>query len=77
MNATQLGRPVATCTMDELLETVPEAADVLASHGVDPRTRCNAAVRVYLPVGKVLGRSCPVDDVEATLRDLRALVGEL
>lgn len=76
MNATQLKRPVAVCTMDALLEAVPEAADVLASHGVDPRTRCNAAVRGYLRVGKVLGRSCPVDDVEATLRDLRALVGE-
>lgn len=77
MDATRLKRPVANFTMDELLEGFPGAADVLASHGVDPRTRCNAAVRGYLRVGKVLGRSCPVDDVEATLRDLRVLVGEL
>lgn len=76
MNVTHLTRPVANCTVNELQNAFPEAADVLASHGVDPRTRCNTAVRVYPRVGKVLRRNCPVDDVDATLRDLRALVGE-
>lgn len=76
MNTSQLAQPVAECTMNELLEAFPGAAEVLAAHGVDPRTRCNVAVRGHLRVRKVLGRSCPVDDVEETLRDLRSMVGE-
>lgn len=60
--------------MDELLEKHPRAAEVLASHGVDPRLRCNHAVRHHLKLGQVLGRTCPVDDVDATFRDLEALL---
>lgn len=67
-----MDRPVAKWTMNELLDAYPSAADVLAEHGVDPRTRCNHAVRNHLRLGHVLGRNCPVDDVKATLADLEA-----
>ena len=65
---------VRSWTMDELLDRFPAAAEVLARHGVDPRTRCNHAVRHYLRLGKVLGRNCPVDDPVAALAELEQLV---
>ena len=61
-------------TMDQLLDEYPAAAEILARHGVDPRTRCNVAVRHYLRLKKVLGRNCPVDDPKATVTDLEELV---
>ena len=76
MPRTPLPRPVADCTMNELLDAHPEAVAVFVAHGVDPRTRCNVGVRGYLRLGQVLGRNCPVDDADATLQDLRRLVGE-
>lgn len=67
---------IARMTMDELLGRWPGAADVLAQHGVDPRTRCNHAVRHYLKLGKVFGRNCPIDHPAATLAHLEAFVAE-
>lgn len=66
--------PLTRWTMNQLLDAYPGAAEVLAAHGVDPRTRCNHAVREYLKLGSVLGRNCPVDDVAATLADLEAFM---
>lgn len=63
-------------TMDRLLATYPSAADVLAEHGVDPRTRCHLAARRHMNLRQVLGRTCPVDDVDATFDDLVAHVLE-
>ncbi len=70
-----VAKPLTRWTMNELLEAYPEAAEVLVAHGVDPRTRCNVAVRGSLRLGNILGRNCPVDDAEATLEDLRRLTG--
>lgn len=67
-------KPLTRWTMNELLGAYPDAAEVLAKHGVDPRTRCNHAVRHYLKLGQVLGRNCPVDDVEATFEDLQGML---
>lgn len=71
-----LEKPLAAWTMDELLSVRPEAAEVLAQHGVDPQTRCHRAARGYLTLKQVLGRTCPVDDVDATFADLEALLEE-
>ena len=60
--------------MDELLDEYPAAAEILARHGVDPRTRCNTAVRHYLRLKNVLGRNCPVDDPKATFAELENLL---
>ena len=65
---------LAAWTMDELLAACPQAAEVLAKHGVDPRSRCNHAVRHYLGLGRVLGRNCPVDDPAAVLAELRSML---
>lgn len=62
--------------MDELLEEYPYAAEILARHGVDPRTRCNVGVRHYLRLRKVLGRNCPVDDPAAALTEIAELIRE-
>jgi hypothetical protein len=67
---------LATRTMDGLSSAYPGAADVLAEHGVDPRTRCHVAARRHLKLRQVLGRTCPVDDVDATFDDLVAHVLE-
>lgn len=56
--------------MDGLLTAYTGAAEVLARHGVDPRTRCHAAARRHMTLRQVLGRTCPVDDVDATFDDL-------
>jgi hypothetical protein len=60
--------------MDELLQAHPEAAEVLAAHGVDPRTRCHVGARRSMTLTQVLARVCPVDDVAETMRALHALV---
>lgn len=57
-------------TMDRLLALAPSAAEVLAEHGVDPRSRCHVAARRHMTLRQVLGRTCPVDDVDATFDDL-------
>ena len=62
--------------MRDLLAAHPDAAEVLAAHGVDPRTRCHRAALAHMTLRQVLGRVCPVDDVKATLADLEGLVGE-
>lgn len=67
-------KPLANWTMDALLKAHPEAAEVLAAHGVDPRTRCHRAAREGMTLRQVLGRVCPVDDAEATLGDLAKLI---
>ena len=69
-------KPLARWTMDELLARYPAAAKVLERHGVNPLTRCHRAARRHMTLGQVLGRTCPVDDVEATFADLNALVEE-
>lgn len=69
-----LEKPLTAWTMDELLSVCPEAAEVLAQHGVDPRTRCHRAARGYMTLRQVLGRTCPVDDMDATFADLTALL---
>ena len=53
-----------------MLHAHPGIAAVLAEHWVDPHARCNHAVRAYLPLRAVLGRTCPVDDVKAAWADL-------
>lgn len=68
-----LEKPLTAWTMEELLSVCPEAAEVLAQHGVDPRTRCHRAARGYMTLKQVPGRTCPVDDVEATFADLTTL----
>lgn len=55
--------------MDELLSACPEAVEVLARHGVDPRTRCHRAARGYMTLKQVLGRTCLVDGVKTTFGD--------
>lgn len=70
-------RPLTSWTMDELLATCPDAAEVLAGHGVDPRSRCHAGARRHMTLGQVLGRVCPVDDRAATLADLQALLDDV
>jgi len=72
--ATLTAKPLTAWTMNELLDRCPEAAEVLARHGVDPRTRCHVAARQHMTLKQVLGKVCPVDDVAATLNDLEALV---
>ena len=69
-------KPLARWTVSELLEARPGAAEVLAAHGVDPRTRCHRAAREGMTLRQVLGHVCPVDDAEATLRDLAELMGD-
>lgn len=69
-----LEKPLAAWTMDELLSVLPEAAEVLARRGVDPRTRCHRAARGHMTLKQVLGRTCPVDDADATFADLAALL---
>lgn len=70
----EVRKPLGRWTMNELLAAHPQAADVLAAHGVDPRRRCHRAARESLTLKQVLGRVCPVDDVDATLQDLEALI---
>lgn len=67
-------KPLTAWTMDELLSLCPEAAEVLARHGVNPLTRCHRAARGHMTLKQVLGRTCPVDDVNATFADLTALL---
>jgi len=59
--------------MDELLNVCPEAVEVFQKHGVNPLTRCHRAARHHMTLKQVLGRTCPVDDVAATFRDLETL----
>ena len=66
-------KPLERWTMDELLERCPQAADVLARHGVDPRTRCHRGARA-MTLANLLGKVCPVDDRDATLHDLSRLL---
>lgn len=65
---------VASYKMADLLAAYPGAGDVLARHGVDPRTRCHRAATNFMTLKQVLGRTCPVDDVAATLADLEELI---
>lgn len=65
--------PLIAWTTDELLSVYPEAAEALAPHGVDPQTRCHCAAK-HMTLKQVLGRTCPVDDVDATFADLTALL---
>lgn len=67
-------KPLAAWTMDELLSVLPEAAEILERHGVNPLTRCHRAARGHMTLKQVLGRTCPVDDVEATFADLTTLL---
>lgn len=67
-------KPLAAWTIDELLNVLPEAAEVLERHGVNPLTRCHHAARGHMTLKHVLGRTCPVDDVEATFAELTALL---
>ena len=60
--------------MNDVLERCPEAAEVLEHHGVNPLTRCHVAARRHMTLKQLLGKVCPVDDVEATLSDLSLLV---
>lgn len=60
--------------MRELLVTVPSARHVMISHGVDPLRRCHSAALDHMTLKQVLGRTCPVDDVEATFADLTELL---
>ena len=69
-NARALRRRLERLPLDAVLQDHPEVAAVLAEHGVDPHARCGHAVRAYLPLRAVPGRTCPVDDVEATWSDL-------
>ncbi len=69
-------RRLERSTLNAVLDDHPTVADVLARHGVDPRTRCHHAARAYMPLRVVLRRICPVDDVDATWRDLVACVRE-
>jgi hypothetical protein len=69
-----ISEPPAAWTMDELLNVLPEAAEVVARHGVDPRTRCHRAARGHMTLKQVFGRICPVDDAEATFADPPALL---
>ena len=57
-------------TMERLLAIRLSAAEVLAGHGVDPRTRCHLVARRHMTLRQVLGRTCPIDDVDSTFRDL-------
>jgi hypothetical protein len=67
------GEPLGSWTMDELLEDHAAAADVIARHGIDPRTRCHAGVRGHLPLRTAFRSVCRVDDAVATLADLEEL----
>ncbi len=67
--------PLTAWTMDELLSVCPEAAEVLEKHGVNPLTRCHRGARC-MTLKQVLGRTCRVDDVEATFADLTALLAK-
>lgn len=66
-------KPLTAWTMNELLARCPEAAEVLAQHGVNPLTRCHVAARQHMTLKQVLGKVCPVDDVAATSSDLERL----
>ena len=66
--------PLTAWTMNELLGVCPEAAKVLEQRGVNPLTRCHRAAREHMTLKQVLGKICPVDDVEVTLTDLMLLV---
>jgi len=66
---------VAKMKMAQLLRGAPEARAVLQRHGVDPLQRCHSAALNHMTLKQVLGRTCPVDDVEATLADLLELLG--
>lgn len=68
-----LEKPLTAWTMDELLSVCPDAAEVLERHGVNPLTRCHHGAR-RTALKRVLGRTCPVDDVDATFADLTALL---
>lgn len=61
--------------MGRLLAEVPEARSVLRRHGVDPLQRCHSAALNHMTLRQVLGRTCPVDDVEATFAELGELLG--
>ncbi|MCC6312348.1 MAG: hypothetical protein IT345_15745, partial [Trueperaceae bacterium] len=43
--------------------------------GVDPLQRCHSAALNHMTLRQVLGRTCPVDDVEATFAELGELLG--
>lgn len=63
--------------MGRLLAEVPEARSVLQRHGVDPLQRCHSAALNHMTLKQVLGRTCPVDDVDATFAELGELLGTL
>lgn len=65
---------VASLKMADLLAAHPGARDVLIRHGVDPLERCHRAATNFMTLKQVLGRTCPVDDVAATLADLKMLI---
>lgn len=60
--------------MRDLLATHPQARAVLQSHGVDPMTRCHSAALNHMTLKQVLGRTCPVDNVEETFADLAGVL---
>jgi len=66
---------VAKLKLGQLLREVPQARNVLQRHGVDPLQRCHSAALNHMTLKQVLGRTCPVDDVDATLTDLAELLG--
>lgn len=62
--------------MRQVLATVPGARETLVRHGVDPLQRCHSAALNHMTLKQVLGRVCPVDDVEGTLADLAELLDD-
>lgn len=65
-----LRRRLERMTLNALVAEHPGVTSVLAEHGVDPDARCHVAARGHMSLRQVLGRVCPVDDVEATWYDL-------
>jgi hypothetical protein len=65
---------LSSMKMRQLLTAVPEVREVLVRHGVDPLQRCHSAALNHMTLKQVLGRTCPVDDVEATFAELRRLL---
>ena len=67
---------VSSFKMAHLLAAYPSAHQVLVRHGVDPLVQCHRAATNHMTLKQVLGRTCKVDDVEATLTELEDLVNE-
>ncbi len=65
---------LSSMRMRQLLTAVPKAREVLKRHGVDPLQRCHSAALDHMTLKQVLGRTCPVDDAEATFAELGRLL---